>query len=113
MGLARAYQAQKRWEIAAQEWEKVLALDPEHTLARDKIKKAKDALNEEEEADQNLSESQKKRQMQIYFLLGSEHYKNGEYEEAIKSWKEVLALDPNHKLSQEKIKRAEEKLEDR
>ncbi len=48
--------------------------------------------------------------MEIYFLIASDHYKNREYEEAIAAWKEVLKLDPGHKLSQEKIKRAEEKL---
>jgi len=57
-----------------------------------------------------LSSDKKKELMQKYFMKGTQYYLDGNYEGAIKEWKKVLKLDPNHKPSKRKIKKAREKL---
>ena len=50
------------------------------------------------------------REMQVHFLIATEHYKEGRYREAINEWMEVLKIQPNHVLAREKIQKAREKL---
>lgn len=98
------------YENAIWEWENVLEIDPHHELSKKKIAKARDRLEEERMKNADLSENQKKRQMQIHFLLATEHFKAGDYDDAIREWEEVLKYDPDHQLSKEKIEKAEERL---
>jgi tetratricopeptide (TPR) repeat protein len=44
------------------------------------------------------------------YYEGVDKYVNGEVESAIRIWKQVLAMDPNHAEAKKNIKRAEEKL---
>jgi len=48
--------------------------------------------------------------VKILYYEGVDKYVNGNIEEAIKLWKKVLAIDPNHIESQKNIQRAQEKL---
>jgi len=57
-----------------------------------------------------LSRVKKRKLMQRYFMRGTQYYLKGEYEKAIREWEKVLKLDPNHKPSKAKIKKAENKL---
>ncbi len=45
------------------------------------------------------------------YYEGVDKYVNGEVDAAIKIWKQVLAMDPNHVEARKNIKRAEEKLQ--
>ena len=45
-----------------------------------------------------------------YFNKATQLFQQGKYEEAIKEWQKVLEINPNHQLSKDKIKMAEEKL---
>jgi len=57
-----------------------------------------------------MTESQKKTEMRKYFNKATQLYLQGKYEEAIKYWEKVLEIDPNHKLSKIKIRKAKKKL---
>ncbi len=57
-----------------------------------------------------LSELDKKKKMQHWFGQGQKCFKDGNYEEAIKCFEEVLKLQSDHKPSQQNIDRAKLKL---
>ncbi|MFH1353433.1 MAG: PorV/PorQ family protein, partial [bacterium] len=45
-----------------------------------------------------------------YFNNATQLFQQGKYEESIKEWRKVLEINPEHQLSKDKIKMAEEKL---
>ena len=45
------------------------------------------------------------------YYEGVDKYVNGEVDSAIKIWKQVLTMEPNHVEARKNIKRAEEKLQ--
>jgi len=50
------------------------------------------------------------KQMEKHYTRATRYYKKGMYEEAIKEWKEVLKIEPNHKQSKEMIERIKKKM---
>ncbi|MCD6422644.1 MAG: tetratricopeptide repeat protein [Elusimicrobia bacterium] len=56
------------------------------------------------------SKEQKQIKMKEHFRKATQFYMKGEYEKAIAEWEKVLEIDPNHKLSKIKIKKAKEKI---
>jgi len=100
------------FEVAIEEWNKVLELDPDHEISKAKIKKAEARLAELKGEEEEYSDKQIQRQMQIHFLMASEYYKAGDYEAAIEEWERVLEYEPDHEPSLIKIQRAEQKLVD-
>jgi len=109
--LATHYYKNENFAEAIQEWKKVLELDPYHKLSKIKMGKAEQARDQKRAAQMELSAADKKRKMKVHFLIASEHYKNGEFTEAIQEWNNVLAFDPEHTLSQQKIEKAQHQLE--
>jgi len=45
-----------------------------------------------------------------YFNKATQLFQQGKYKQAIKDWQKVLDINPEHQLSKDKIKMAEEKL---
>ncbi|MEW6557398.1 MAG: tetratricopeptide repeat protein [Elusimicrobiota bacterium] len=60
--------------------------------------------------DKQLNEIEKKRLMAEHFNKATQLYQQKKYGEAIAEWEEVLKLDPEHKLSQQKIETARKQL---
>ena len=89
----------------------------------DKIKSDKEIIEVKKKAEEKIKElnvlmkkkeveeeKRKKELMRKYFMKAQELYIKGKYREAIKYWKKVLEIDPNHKLSKIKIEKAKKKL---
>ncbi|RLD16051.1 MAG: hypothetical protein DRI36_06250 [Caldiserica bacterium] len=74
--------------------------------AEEKIKELKVLMKKKEVEE----EKRKKELMRKYFMKAQELYIKGKYREAIKYWKKVLEIDPNHRLSKIKIEKAKKKL---
>jgi len=102
----------KKYTEAITEWKMVLELDPEHKISKEKIAKAEELIQSVKDQQIQYSEEQKKRQMQIHFLMATDYFRTGDYEGAIREWEEVLKLDPDHAVSKEKIDRAKKKLKE-
>ena len=95
--------AQEKYEAAVKEWRKVLAIDPAHRLSLAKIAQAEGRIAE-------LKEQDKLKKMKEHFSKATSYYIKGEYSRAISEWQKVLALDPTHELSRQKIIQAQEQL---
>ncbi|MCX7698748.1 MAG: tetratricopeptide repeat protein, partial [Candidatus Goldbacteria bacterium] len=82
-------------------FKKVLQIDPNNQEANSYIQKltGKDA---QVAIDAKM--------VKALYYEGVDKYVNGNIEEAIKLWKKVLTIDPNHIESQKNIQRAQEKL---
>ncbi|MFH1352125.1 MAG: PorV/PorQ family protein [bacterium] len=75
-----------------------------------KIDEKKVAEKKKEKKKKSLSPEETKKLMGKHFNNATQLYKQEKYKKAIAEWEEVLKLDPNHKLSKEKIEKAKEKL---
>jgi len=78
-----------------------------------KLPVEEEKLTEEKSTEEVLSIEEKKTLMREYFNKATQLYQQGKYKEAIKYWKKVLEIDPDHKLSRQKIKKAKEILKNR
>ncbi|MEW6555810.1 MAG: tetratricopeptide repeat protein, partial [Elusimicrobiota bacterium] len=56
--------------------------------------------------DRQMTDVEKRKLMSEHYNKAGQLYQQKKYEEAIKEWQEVLKLDPEHKLSQQKIETA-------
>ncbi len=128
------YYAEGRYAEAIAEWEKTIALDPDHKDVqkykeeataelkkigeRDRIdqerKKEKLRIEKEREKERLRTEGERKRRGHVkkHYSAGKDFYREGKYAEAIREWENVLSLDPNHKGAAGGIKRAKKKLEE-
>ncbi len=88
-------------EKAVHYFKKVLLIDPNNQEANAYIQK----LTGKES--QVMIDA---KMVKTLYYEGVDKYVNGNIEEAIKIWKKVLAIDPNHIESQKNIQRAQEKL---
>ncbi len=61
----------------------------------------------------NINDIEKKDKMQKWFIQGQNYLQNGNYQEAIKCFEEVLKLQPGHELSLRNIDRAKLKIEEK
>lgn len=105
------YFKNEKYKQAILEWQKVLKLDPAHKLSQVKIRKAQGILEAIEEEQRIQTQKQQKRRMQVHFLMATENFKAGLYEEAISEWEKVLAIDPDHALSLQKIEKTRQIIE--
>ncbi|MEW6515608.1 MAG: tetratricopeptide repeat protein [candidate division FCPU426 bacterium] len=92
---ARQARLQKDLAEEIMNWKDVLALVPG-----------------DQEAQQGLESAQKlvPAMAQAYYNAGLDDYSKGRYQEAIKNWEKVLALDPGHYKAMESIQKTKEKL---
>lgn len=86
------------WFQSAQLWEQVYAFNPDQVSLVGHISRAK----------QNLEDQQKLERMSLLQNTAWENIQRGDYEEAIKAWKELLTIDSNNSVAQEGIQQAEE-----
>lgn len=96
-----SYYEQANYINAVDEMEKVLALNPDHEEAKEyitlieekqsELKRVKLALKKKQE------EERRNRKISAYLKKGLTYYQRKQWAKAIKSFNEVLVLDPNHK----------------
>jgi len=86
--------------------------DSEILKIKEKANKKIEEIKSKVKKSETKKEKLKKEKMRKHFMKGQEFYIKGKYKEAIKEWKKVLELDPNHKLSKIKIEKAKKKLEE-
>jgi tetratricopeptide (TPR) repeat protein len=82
-------------------FKKVLQIDPNNQEANSYIQKLTG------KADQTTIDA---KTIKTLYYEGVDKYVNGDIENAIKLWKKVLTIDPNHVESQKNIQKAQEKL---
>lgn len=92
------YFANRDYARALTRYQKVLTVQPDNEEVKKKIEKAR----EEQAAEK------KKEKVSQYFLAGIKSYRKKDYDAAISSWKQVIALEPGNRLVARYIKNAEE-----
>ncbi len=121
---------------AIEEWNKVLALEPEHKAAQGiaKAEKELEEIIEERKIEREEAERAKKRQEELakerrgaeekrrltkerkekiiaYYDQGKSHYWKGEFEKGRANFQKVLALDPEHKGAERYLTKCQKKIE--
>jgi len=86
------------FDRAASEFKAALALNPENTTAVEYLRRSVGR--------RSLIEIAGDREVWRLYLKGIEHFTNGEYEEAIEVWEEVLRLDPQNENAVRNIEEA-------
>ena len=99
-----AFYDAKRYDEAIKSWEKVLTLDPTYEKAIINITKVNHMLNYDsilQKRDQNAVNGQ---EVEKIYLKGLQFYSSGDYQNAIKMWEQVLALDPDNGKAKNNIR---------
>jgi tetratricopeptide (TPR) repeat protein len=86
------------WFQAAQLWEQVYAFNPDQVSLVGHISRAK----------QNLDDKQRLERIALCQNIAWDNLQKGEYEEAIKAWRELLTIDANNSVAREGIQQAQE-----
>lgn len=115
---AKREQGRNRFNEAIVEWGKVLSLNPENTEAANNIKISKQRIRrrqrEEEERirQEQIEEARAELMERINELLqrADRMQTNGQHQDAIDIWKEVLEIDPGNSEAERGIKNSEEAL---
>src|SRR5258708_11801110 len=81
---------ENQWLEAASHWQQTLKLNPSHLEAQKALAQAKQKLGKSDET----------------YDRGVQYYLTGQYPEALKEWKKVLARDPNRPHLAEYIEKA-------
>ncbi|MBU1077432.1 MAG: hypothetical protein KKH98_09080 [Spirochaetes bacterium] len=92
------YYNEGRLSLAIENWNYVLKIQPEHTLAKTYLEKAI---------------GQKDESVKLHNKLGKDFLKKKNYSGAIKEFREVLALDPGNETAEEGVEKASEVLRSR
>ncbi|MCG2677838.1 AMIN domain-containing protein, partial [bacterium] len=121
---------------AIEEWNKVLALEPEHKAGKE-IAKAEEVLERiigEKKIEKEEAERAKRRQEELakerrgaeekrklikerkskiiaHYDQGKSHYGKGEFEKALTNFQKVLALDPEHKGTEKYLAKCQKEIE--
>lgn len=86
------YYSQKNFKSAINEFQKVLAIQPEHTEARDYLKEVQqEQINSEKEITKLMAEAEG-------------YSRAGKYISASQMYRKILAREPQHRLAREKLK---------
>jgi type IV pilus assembly protein PilQ len=135
--LGKDYYKEREFIEAIVQWNKVLALDPEHEVAKD-IARAEEKLQEiieerklkeqeaqrvrerQEELAQERSQAEEKRRLAVesqekicsYYDQGKTYYWTGDLKRARMQFMKVLTLDPEHKKALKYKKKCEKELLD-
>jgi tetratricopeptide (TPR) repeat protein len=96
---ADLYAQKGRPDLARQDWNKVMALDPSNSQAQAKLNKSGPG------GETKLSPEQS-RQAQDLYQKGLQAYLSGDNAEAVKDWQETLKIDPNNLNAQNNLVRA-------
>uniref|UniRef100_A0A7C4XFS8 Tetratricopeptide repeat protein n=1 Tax=candidate division WOR-3 bacterium TaxID=2052148 RepID=A0A7C4XFS8_UNCW3 len=111
---ARAREKSKDYSGALQLWQKILELDPENTEAKTAIASLEKKITPEKkpqgEAKKPAEEKATPEQIEALYKKGVSYFAAEKYEEALKVFKQVLALDPQHKGAKEYKKRTEARI---
>ena len=92
---------------AIKQLKEVIKFNPQHRKAQELLAKAREkvAAMKVEEEERRLRETVEKR-----YFQGIDYYAEGEFNKAIKEWKEVLRIDPEHKGAKEYLEKARDKI---
>lgn len=92
---------------AIKQLKEVLKFNPQHRKAQELLAKVRDKVDEikKEEEARKLRETVEKR-----YFKGIDYYAEGQFNKAIKEWKEVLKIDPKHAGAKEYLKKARDKI---
>ncbi|HEA47299.1 MAG TPA: AMIN domain-containing protein, partial [bacterium] len=130
------YYKEEKLIEAIEEWNKVLALDPEHKAAQ-RITKTEEKLEriiEERKIEKEEAEKARRRQKELakerreaeekrrlikerkekiiaYYDQGKSHYWKGEFEKGRTNFQKVLALNPEHKGAEKYLAKCQKKIE--
>lgn len=102
INLGFQYFANNEFDKAAVEFKAALALNPENKSAAEYLRRSVGR--------KSLLEIAGNKEVWSLYLKGIEHFTNGEYEEAIKVWEEVLKLDPGNENAIRNIEEAKLRL---
>ncbi len=98
-----SYYEQANYLKAVDEMEKVLALNPDHQEAKEYITLIENKQSELEQVKLALKKKQeeerKNRKISTYLKKGLTYYQRKQWTKAIKSFNELLALAPGHKIA--------------
>ncbi len=94
---------QGHYHQAVSLWEAAVRLDPDEANYQSWLKKGRDRAVRQQ--------AQQIRQADVRYADGLAAYQRGELEEALKDWKEVLSLNPEHEKAKININRVQKELE--
>ena len=97
---AEIYRSKGRMDLAQSAWKKILKIDPSNLIARENLTE-NSLLNSEDK----LSAEDKVRS-ERFLEKGLNAYSDGEIEEAIRDWEEVLKIDPHNINAMNNLTRA-------
>jgi tetratricopeptide (TPR) repeat protein len=86
---ADLYTQKGRSDLAREDWQKVLALDPSNP-------RAKDGLDQGSGANEKALTPEENQKAQALYQKGLQAYLNGDMAEAVKDWQETLRIDPHN-----------------
>jgi tetratricopeptide (TPR) repeat protein len=99
-----AFYDAKRYDEAIKSWEKVLSLDPGHEKAILNITKVTHMLNYDTILNQRVQAAAHDQEAEKIYLKGLQSYYNGDYQNAIRMWEQVLSLDPGNVKARNNIR---------
>jgi len=92
-------------------WRKAVELDPDFEEARVYLSQAETkARNLKRQKSAVIPETEAQITIKRHYLFGVTFFMDGLYREAISEWKQVLALNPDHKMAKANIVRAKSRL---
>lgn len=109
---ARSREKAKDLTKALEYWQKVLALDPQNTEAKTAVAnlKKKIAAAKKPPTKPPTKQEMTKAQIEALYKKGVSYFTSEKYEQALKTFKQVLAADPGHKGAKDYKKRTEARL---
>jgi len=92
---------------AIKQLEEVIKFNPQHRKAQELLAKVREKVTamKKEEKERKLRETVEKR-----YFRGIDYYAEGQFNKAIKEWKEVLRIDPTHRGAKDYLKKARDKI---
>jgi hypothetical protein len=114
---AQSSEAAKALPRAIEFWQKVLALDPENMVAKTAISKLQKQLVPTKEpptkkpAKKLVGKKSTKEEVESLYKKGVTYFAAERYDDALKLFKRVLVLNPNHKGARDYKKRTEARIE--
>ncbi len=100
----------KDYASAIKEYKKVLDMDPANARAKEKIDQAQKALTAKNEEIKAVEQKKVAHEKNVSGLLtqGEVQFKQGNFDEAIQIWSEILEADPANSVAQDKIAEAKD-----
>ncbi|MBN1897513.1 MAG: tetratricopeptide repeat protein [Spirochaetes bacterium] len=95
---------QQKYNLAIQQWKKVLELDAHHERAILNINKVNHILNYDNIKSKRQVAKAKQEQIDEYYYKGLKHYNKGNLREAVRMWEQVLRIDPDNVKAKNNIR---------